>query len=296
MSQTLQLADLSSRALLSDVDVKLWLAKVTDKKIGNEVADQHKVTRKSGRWEKQLFPFERPEYDELAQCLYGVYKYWQDHTVPWQFGVRLLKSTFFGTFNGYMKLKADEVAKLRREFGKVYPSYIEKAEVELKLRRGNSKQGMFRREDYPDWAKLKEKFGFSVAYDPVVAPGDFRLELDADLMEELKKSHIGEYRKNQHDMSQKLWTRVYDVVNRAAKLANVDAKIYDTIFTDLNELAESLPVLNLLDDPIMTQLAEELKTNLANRDAHIVRTDGGERADVATKAQKLADKMKKFML
>jgi hypothetical protein len=293
-----QLADLSSRALFSDVDVKLWLAKVTDKKVGDEVADRHKITRKAGRYEKNLFPFEpqqRLEYDALATSLYSVYKYWQSHTVPWQFGIRLLKASFFGEFSQFMKLKSEEVEVLKRKFKKVYPKYIDLAEETLKNKDARAKLGIFRRADYPEWkGDLENRFGFSVHYDPVVAPGDFRLELDAALLNELKQNHAIEYESKQTEMTRKFWKEVHGVVMRAAKLSDSNSKVYDTIF--LTELANTFPMLNLYDDPEMSAIGTELKNNLADQDVHIIRTDGGARNEVAVKAQRLADRMAKYMM
>lgn len=298
---TPQFGDLSSRALFTDLDFHLWRPEIGDKKVADEVADRYQVTRKAGRYTKNLFPFpasDRAEYDELASSLFSVYQYWQKRTVPWQFGVRLLKATSFGEFNQFMKLKAEEVALRKRKFKKVYPEYIERAERFLTNEAARTKAlkgGIFNRADYKPWSELDAKFGFDVYYDPVVAPGDFRLELDAELMEELKKNHVGKFAKSQADMTKKLWDGFHQIVLRAVKLGSPGSKVYDTIFTDLTDLADSLPSLNLFDNPEMNVIATEIKNNLYQLDPHIVRTDGGEREDVARKAQRIADRMKKFM-
>lgn len=281
--------DLSSRALCMDADFALWDPKVTDGKVSREVAERAGITLKAGKYTKQLFPFDKPEYDALYDKIWEGVKYYHAHTVPWEFGVRLLKSTFYQECSTRMKFFSEEVVVLVKAFVKVYPSYILKAEEPQHL------GPLFKMEDYPKVADVKNKFGIIAKYSPVASPGDFRLELDKALLDELKSQHAVEFVSKQSEMTKKVWKKIHDAVMRAAKLAKKDSKVFDTIFTDLDELVDTLPALNLLDDPDMIRMEAELRAQLANKSADIIRNDPSAKLDVAMKAQALADKMSKFM-
>jgi hypothetical protein len=199
----------------------------------------------------------------------------------------MMKASFYGEFRSRLVEFSRELDLCKAQLKKEYPSYVEAAREKL--------NGMFVAENYPDVRIIDSKFGMSVDFQPVVAPGDFRLELDAELMKTLQDQHTKSFQESQVAMTKELWNRVYNTVLRAAKLANGKAKIYDSLFSDLDELAEALPSLNMLDDPEVDKMAKAIREELGGRDAHIIRVDPAERIDMAAKAQKMIDKMAKFI-
>jgi hypothetical protein len=84
------LPDLSSRALLVDLDLTWWVAEVQDKRVSDEVAERHNVHKHAGRYTKKLFPepLEVPAYDAVTDKLREIQKYFKKYTVPWEYGVR----------------------------------------------------------------------------------------------------------------------------------------------------------------------------------------------------------------
>lgn len=289
MAKKASLPDLSARALLVDLDLAWWVAEVPDKKISDSVAEQHNVNKNAGRYTKKLFPYpiEVPAYDAVTDKLREIQKYYKRHTVPWEYGVRMLKASFYQEFITQLKKFSQELDDSKRKLKQEYPGYVQLAREKM--------NGMFVQENYPDLTQLDRKFGMSLNTMPVVAPGDFRLELDDALMKSLQEKHAQQFEKAQVGMSQELWKRIFNTVTRAAKLANSKTKVFEGLFNDLDELADTLPSLNMLDDPEIEKMAQAIKEELAGRDVNVVRNDYKERDDVATKAQKLADKMAKFI-
>jgi hypothetical protein len=280
--------DLSNRGLFVDVDVRLWDAEIQDHRANDQLAEHYHTAKTTYRTHKKFFPDGiAPEWEKPCSIISDAYKYFVRHTVPWGYGVRLMKATFFGDFNRRIKEFSVELSAALTELEPVIP--------ELKERSRNKLNGGFKDEEWPTTEYILGRFGIAVKYMPVVAPGDFRLELDDTLLNELKKQHQSEFMDSQTEMLRKLWKRVYTTVERAAKLRDKEVKVYESVFKDIDELADVLPFINMMDDPNLDKLGKEIKQHLSGRDVKEVRKNETEREEVALQAQKLVDKMSKLM-
>src|SRR5205807_8558394 len=113
-SQAQSLASLATRALVVDADLSWLYTESPNQKVTDEVAKRHKVPSKTGRYLQQLYPFPIPEY-ETAKAKYRELKhYYHAHTLPWQYGKRLLKSSFYREFSAEMKTLGEELHTVER--------------------------------------------------------------------------------------------------------------------------------------------------------------------------------------
>ena len=58
--------NLSTKAMLVDLSLRVYTARKFDKKITREVAQRHGTTEKAGNYNKNLLPFDAPSYEAIG--------------------------------------------------------------------------------------------------------------------------------------------------------------------------------------------------------------------------------------
>ncbi len=79
------------------------------------------------------------------------------------------------------------------------------------------------------------------------------------------------------------------------RMANPEAVFRDSTITNIEELLDLIPGLNVLDDPAIEQVREAIAKSFGNLDPKGIRKDPTHRAQLADEAQAIMDKMGGFM-
>src|SRR3990167_5124862 len=168
---TVEPSDLLAKAMLVRFSVHGWAAKVNDRKISKEVAEQHKNEETMGRYIKSLLKSEHLDaYNQVGREAYTVHR---TMTLPWDDGTGLLPSANFWKYNERMeelKRKADEHASA---FVKEYEAQWNNGMAKFQELLGD----LFDKDDYPHPERLKQRFGIRVRVRPLTNPNDFRVQL-----------------------------------------------------------------------------------------------------------------------
>lgn len=276
---------ITTRAMLARVTIRSWGGRALDRKVTEEVAEQHGVSTEAGRYNKQLVPKARLE--GIVKASGAIRQYHYEHTLPWaDDGARVLPAAMFETYREGMFARKDVFDAAVADFCAAWPEIMEEAKREL--------GSLFRPGDYPsDPAAL---FGVRLGTMPMPDATDFRVSLgDADVsaikrqieedttaaLQAAVADTIGRIRGVVGAMSERL--RAYRVNPETGKQEGV---FRDSLVGNVRDLVMILPGLNLTADPAIARACEEMRV-LCAYEADELRTHPGKRADTLAAADSI---------
>lgn len=263
---------LQDSAMLVTLTISQWTARKHDKSISAEVDKTHGA-KDGGRYNKLLIRKEALEPIAKIEGAARAYLYKMTHA--WgDNGERLLPAALFLDFAQTMQQFRHEFDARVRDLEAEYPTLVQEARTRLGT--------LYDPKDYP--ASIKDKFSFPPpAVTPVPSANDFRVNLNTDYVEAIKKDITERLQDRQRDTLKQCWGRVREVVQRMTeRLGNEKSPIYDSLIGNAHELISVLPALNLTNDPELNRVAAELQSILVPVDR--LRQDKRLRADTAAKA------------
>jgi hypothetical protein len=86
-----------------------------------------------------------------------------------------------------------------------------------------------------------------------------------------------------------LWMRLYEVTNHmASRLADPEARFHGTLVSNVSDLVELLPRLNIVGDPNLAVLTEQVRQQLCQHSAELLRNSPATRQQTAASAASIA--------
>ncbi len=246
---------ITERAMLAAVHISIWTAVKHDRKVSRDVAQQHGAHAGAGRYNKQLLR-EAEKLEALRSLAGQVRQYFYKITLPWSDeGYRLLPAHFYFELTAKMREFEQAFTQQVEEFLAVYPSYIEQVRPEL--------NGLFREEDYPSAEKLRNKFGVRLEVLPIPSGEDFRVTLSKEEQSRVAHAIDENVRQSLRRGTEDLWARLKDVVSHMVeRLKEPQSRFHASLVTNVFELVDLLPRLNLNQDEELNRFAEEIKDRL----------------------------------
>jgi len=246
---------ITERAMLAAVHISIWTAVKHDRRISRDVANQHGAHQGAGRYNKQLLRG-ADKLDELRTLAGQVRQYFYKITLPWSDeGFRLLPSNLY--FDLTARMREFEAAFERgvESFLDVYPQYIDQVRPEL--------NGMFREEDYPSAEKLRKKFGVKIEILPIPSGNDFRVQMSAEEQARVAREIDSSVRQSLTRGTEDLWKRLREVVAHLVdRLKEPESRFHATMVTNVLDLVELLPRLNVNGDSELNRFAEQIRQRL----------------------------------
>jgi hypothetical protein len=251
---------ITEKAMLAAVHISIWTAVKHDRKISRDVADQHGAHQGAGRYNKQLL-HGAAKLEELRTLAGQVRSYFYKVTLPWSDeGFRLLPSNLYFEQTARMREFEASFEQGVESFLKVYPQYIEQVRPEL--------NGLFREEDYPIPDKLRKKFGVKTEILPIPSGSDFRVEMSAEEQSRVAREIDANVRLSLARGTEDLWKRLREVVSHMVdRLNEPESRFHATMVTNVVDLVELLPRLNVNGDSDLNRFAEQVKERLCNYSA-----------------------------
>jgi hypothetical protein len=149
--------------------------------------------------------------------------------------------------------------------------------------------------DYPEAHEIADKFKMDMQVMPV-PNNDFRVNIADEELERIHDEVEARVKAAARGAMQDVWQRLYEKVKHFAdKLNDPNAIFRDSTVNHLVELCELLPRLNVLDDPNLEAMRQEVGVKLAGYNPDTLRADVKVRQTVATEANDIAAKMAAFM-
>jgi hypothetical protein len=275
---------ITEKAMLAAVHISIWTAVKHDRKVSRDVADQHCAHHGAGRYNKQLLRG-ADKLDELRTLAGQIRQYFYKITLPWSDeGFRLLPSNFY--FELMARMREFEVSFEQgvEGFLRVYPQYIEQVRPEL--------NGLFREEDYPSVDKIRSKFGIKMEVLPIPTGSDFRVQLSAEEQARVSREIDANVRESLMRGTEDLWKRLREVVARMVERLNEpESRFHGSLVTNIADLVEILPKLNVSGDTNLNRFAEQINERLCNYSAQELKRNDLLRAATATDASNIVAEM-----
>lgn len=284
---------LSEKAMLADLLIKGWSGRAFDKTATDFTLSQHQAQDGMGRFTKSLVL-----KDVLKRIRKSENEARETHrtlTLPWaEKGVRILPATAFHDYQSQMSAHKVDWQAAVAEVVSSYEKHIEDARAAL--------GGLFDANDYPDREDFASRFAFETDLEPLDATGDFRMKLSDAEVKKLQDKVAAKTEARLAVAMTDVYGRLHGVVAHMAERlaaynpdAPKEAPFRDATLSNVQEIVDLLPKLNLTNDPALDALAGDVSAKLLAMDAKTLRSDDAARANVADAAQKIADTMAGFM-
>ena len=279
---------LTEKAMVMNLSIGIWQGYRLDKEASRKVTTEAGASADAARVNKHLVPKEALAPIVTAQN--AVRTHFYSNTLPWRDnGDRLMTRKLYLTFiPEHERLAAVFRDAVNHFLETDYPSAIEKAAFRM--------GSMFNRDDYPPKAVLRGKFYVNLEIDAITSANDFRVQIDQEHVDKVRASMEAAAAKRFETATQDIWRRMAETVSYfQARMADPKAVFRDSTVTNIGELLDLVPGLNVLDDPAIETVRAAIAKSLGNLDAKDIRKDPAHRAQLATEAQEIMDKMSGFM-
>lgn len=274
-----QAASIEECALLVSLNISQWQARKRDKKATREVVAANDASQEAGNFNKCLL--RRDTLLGITQTVSAARGIHERMTLSWKDnGDRMLPAELFEKYSGAMQDVRIKFEAAVREFKSQYPQFVQQARQELGK--------MYDPEDYPP--DVSDKFAFKVEVTSLPRTEDFRVSLSQAHTDRIKEEMSRSYEERQKRLVAECFSRARDAVKRISERCGAeDSKIYDSLMGNARELVELLPALNIMNDPALTALTQEIDALLVPTNR--LKQDKGLRKITAGKADDLLARM-----
>jgi hypothetical protein len=274
--------------MLASLHIRSWGAEIKDRKISQDVADQHSTANNVGRYVKKLVAREAiQQIQRIASAARAAYYF---NTLPWtNDGARILPASMWMEYTAKMSQYKTAYFDQVDAFVADYPNLVTEAQTRL--------NGMFKQTDYPDVGEIKNRFDFDFSISTLPNANDFRVQLARADVDQIKADIERRTTTAITDATRDTVKRMADVVEHLAeRLTSYSGgrtgAFRDTLVDNVRDLVLIVPKLNITADPEMDRLAQEMDAKLCKYDASALREDVSLRVSVADEASAILAKLK----
>lgn len=278
---------LANKSMIVNLQIGVWQGYRLDKEASSKVTRDANAEHDAARVNKHLVPKEALK--DVVSASTAIRTHFYAKTLPWKDnGDRLLTRVMFDDFIQEHGLLVNQFeAAIDAFLSTTYPAARDAAE----FRMGK----LFKAEDYPSSAQLRHRFYVNLDIDAVTEAGDFRVTLDDEHAREVRVQMERAMQGRIGRAMQDVWARLSEVVGHFASKMGSDAIFRDTTVSNIEELINLLPGLNVLDDPTLAAMGEEIRAKLSGYDPKDLRKDKAARSQAARDAEAIMAKMAGFM-
>ena len=278
---------LSDRAILVQLNISTWSANKLDKEISAETSAIKGAISNSVRTHKSLLPM-CDLLDDIKKKASLIRTKFYDNTLPWGVkGIQILPTANYLAFMTDFRRERAEYEQLVNRFVPEYPQLVVDAQRFL--------GAAYKPADYPEAHEIGDKFKMDMQVMPVPNT-DFRVNIADEELQRIHDEVEARVKQAAKGAMMDVWQRLYDKVKHLAeKLDDPKAIFRDSTVNHLVDLCEMLPRLNVMDDPNLEAVRQEVEAKLAGYNPDTLRADVKVRQTVATEANDIAAKMAAFM-
>ena len=283
-------ADLSSRAMLVSLKVSAWQARKTDRRVNREVADAHQTEERAGNYRKRLLPSDSPSFKAIGNLEVAARNDHYKHTLPWlDGGTRILPASNFFAYSECMRGHRATFERAVAQFLGEYPSLREEAKAYL--------NGLYNDGDYPAPSRMASLFAFEMRVMPMPAAQDFRASLPSEDIEAIRHRIEDDAKEAAGIAMRDAWTRLRNAIGHLhGQVSKETGPVYwKSLLTNLGELCDVLPRLNLLGDANLDKMTAEIRASILSTTPDDARNVIGERERIASEAERIGTAMQALM-
>jgi len=279
---------ISSSALLVELNISVWPASKLDREITDKVNTDASAVRGASQTKKNLFAGTSLRKD-ISDFAARVRLYHNKHTLPWaDKGERMLPTKLFMEYKQTMNGFEQTFDMMCNNFFVEYPRLVADAP--------NNLGSMYKAEDYPDLTDVRLKFGFRRAVKPIPESGDFRLDIPAHDLAEMKNDYEKQYSDRLAEAMREPWERLHKtLVGMSEKLTDIEGddskkRYHDTLISNPIELCGLLTKLNVTNDPKLEEARRQLELTMLGADIESIKEDADSRSALKSKVDAILGK------
>jgi hypothetical protein len=279
---------ISASAVLVELNISVWPASKIDREITDKVNSDAGAVRGASQTKKNLFAGTSLRKD-ISDFAARVRLYHNKHTLPWaDKGERMLPTALFMDYKQTMNGYEQTFNMMCNNFYIEYPRLVAEAPTAL--------QGLHKAEDYPDLTDVRLKFGFRRTVKPVPEAGDFRLDIPAYDLEEMRSEFMSQQDRKLAEAMREPWDRLHKtLVAMSEKLTDVEGddgkkRYHDTLLTNPLELCSLLTKLNITNDPKLEEARRQVEVAMLNADMESIKEDADTRSELKSKVDAIINK------
>ena len=279
---------ISSSALLVELNISVWPASKLDKEVTDKVNTDASAVRGASQTKKNLFAGTSLRKD-ISDFAARVRLYHNKHTLPWaDKGERMLPTALFMDYKQTMNGFEQTFNMMCNNFFVEYPRLVVDAPSNL--------GSMYKAEDYPDLTDVRLKFGFRRAVKPIPESGDFRLDIPAHDLAEMKNDYEKQYSNRLAEAMREPWERLHKMlIGMSEKLTDIEGddskkRYHDTLISNPIELCGLLTKLNVTNDPKLEEARRQLELTMLGADIESIKEDADSRSALKSKVDAILGK------
>ena len=279
---------ISASAVLVELNISVWPASKLDREITDKVNTDASAVRGASQTKKNLFAGTSLRKD-ISDFAARVRLYHNKHTLPWaDKGERMLPTALFMDYKQTMNGFEQTFNMMCSNFFIEYPRLVAEAPTNLGT--------MYKAEDYPELTDVRLKFGFRRTVKPVPEAGDFRLDIPAHDLDEMRSEFLKQQDNKLAEAMREPWDRLHEMlVGISEKLTDKDGeakkRYHDTLITNPIELCGLLTKLNVTNDPKLEEARRQLELVMIGADIEDIKEDPHARSDLKSRVD---DILKRF--
>lgn len=230
-----------------------------------------------------------PQHAALKKLSGAIYRYHIANTLPWgQMGTRLLSNANLIDYQNTMNEFIKEFEDLKAEFLYDYPRAVSAAQMKL--------GDMFDESLYPSVYDLDRRIGVRMVFEPIADPNDFRVQV-GDQAAAAMKQQFGDLLKRRVEAAYAdVFKRLREPLqNMSEKLNYVEEKdktgFHDTLVSNVTKFVELMRSCNVTNDPVMTNITNQLREALDGVTPDALRNSPTQRAETKAKVDNIIRQM-----
>jgi hypothetical protein len=154
---------------------------------------------------------------------------------------------------------------------------------------------LYKPEDYPSLDEVKSKFAFRRTVKPVPESGDFRLDVPAEDLVELRAMFDQQQREKLAEAVREPWERLHaQLVAISEKMTEgggeAKKRYHDSLISNPLELCALLTKLNITNDPKLEDARKQLETTMRGTNLEELKEDSVARSDLKSKVDAIINK------
>lgn len=278
---------LANRAMIAYLSISQWSARRLDRDVTDELNRSKGATRDASRVNKLLVPKEA--LAPITKIARETKDGFDEKTLPWlSDGARVLPAPTYREMAKWVRDQKQKFADAVDAFVLEYPNYLRQAQGEL--------GAMFKPEDYPSLEEIERKFDMKMKILPVPTGDDFRVNLAGEEIAAMRAEMEQSVADAAAAMTKNIFDRIADVANKMVERLTVykpgtkgqkaQGHFQDSLVTNIHDLVEILPSLNVTDDDRIRDLTARLH-NLGKTKPQKLRDDSMARFEAQKEAKRI---------
>lgn len=282
------IAGIARAAVLANLTISVYTGRKQDKRTSEEVAAAKNAgSNRAVSTYKSLFA-DSDELREITSQAAYIRTMHYKLTLPWEdMGPRLLPTA---QLFDYQKKMGDAIEAFDNAVAKFLNRYDNLVSVAA-FKLGD----LFDRDEYPSRDELAHKFKVYVGFAPLPTSGDFRLDIESEVMDELAEKYEKAATERVNAAMNDAWNRLHETLTHMSEKLRERTKdekqvrIHPTLVENALEVASLLSSLNITNDPALERARKSLEKALSNVDVEDLRESPELKAQTKEKVDAILD-------